>query len=452
MLKIDFLGAVGTVTGSKFLISSESNRILVDSGLFQGVKSLRLRNWNPFPVDAAKIDAVVLTHAHIDHSGYLPVLVKNGFRGPVYCTHPTADIGRILLLDSAKIQEEEAAYANRKGFTRHKPAQPLYTEEVARQACNRFKPVSFGEVVQVGEMQVRLAPGGHILGAACALISSGGRSVLFSGDIGRPSHPLMYTPDPSGRPDYVVMESTYGDRNHKPVALEEALGEVVRKTIGQKGVLLIPSFAVGRAQTIVYSLLTLFGRKEAPRAEVFMNSPMATNVTDVYLRHAKYHRLSEEATALMCGGITFVNSVEESKQLNRRSGPMVIISASGMLTGGRILHHLKAFAGSRKNTILLPGYQAPGTRGGLLVGGADRIKIHGRYVPVRAEVIQLDIFSAHGDQQELLKWVESIGHKPKRVFLVHGDPGATDALRLRLEEDLGLQVHVPEHRENVELP
>lgn len=450
-MKIEFLGAVGTVTGSKFLVSSGSSRLMVDSGLFQGVKALRLRNWNPLPINPEMIDAVVLTHAHIDHSGYLPVLVRNGFKGPIFCTPPTGEICEILLKDSAKLQVEAAAYANKKGFSRHKPARPLYDDKDAKQASSRLRHLPFGKEVSVGDLEVKFVPAGHILGASSVLVESKGKSILFSGDIGRPDDPLMFTPDPSTRPDWVVMESTYGGRLHKPGDPMEAIGDVLRKTIGRGGVLLIPSFAVGRAQTILHCLHTLMAAGKAPHAEIYMNSPMANNVTALYERYAKYHRLTKEETHVMCGSANFVRSVEESKALNRKRGPMVVISASGMLTGGRILHHLKAFAPDPKNTILLPGYQAPGTRGGLLVGGAKRIKIHGRYVEVGAEVVQLDMFSAHADQGELIQWVESIGHRPKEVFLVHGEPAACDTLRLRLQEDLKLSVQCPEDRQVVEM-
>jgi metallo-beta-lactamase family protein len=450
-MKITFLGGAGTVTGSKHLVSTESTRLLIDCGLFQGVKSLRQRNWKRFPVDLDTIDAVVLTHAHIDHSGFLPVVVRDGYRGPVYATPPTIDLCHILLPDSGRLKEEDAYYANKEGFTRHSPALPLYTEKDARRVGRSFEPLPFGEDIRVGDLTVRLSPAGHILGAASARVRSDGRSVLFSGDLGRRRELLMEAPDEPGNPDWVVMESTYGDRRHGSGDPFEVLAEVVRRIDERRGILLVPSLAVGRTQTLLYCLDRLFARGLAPRMDVYVNSPMATDVTELYEKHCAYHRLSKEECRTLFHHARFVNSVEESKSLNKKKGPAVIISASGMLTGGRVLHHLKAFAPDEKNVILLPSFQAPGTRGAALAGGAESVKVHGAYIPVRAEVVQLDLFSAHADQDGLLEWIGAADDAPEAVYLVHGEPQAADALRVRVEDSLGFEVEIPETGESVEL-
>ena len=451
-MEIRFLGGAGTVTGSKHLLTAGKAKVLVDCGMFQGLRRLRRLNWKPLPVDPRTIDAMVLTHAHIDHSGYLPVLVRDGFRGRVHCTEPTRELVEILLLDSAKIQEEEAEYANRKGFSKHKPAKPLYTADDARRAIARLETVPFEEDVPIGEgATLRMVQAGHILGAGHALLRAGGRSVLFSGDIGRPTDPLMFSPDPSTEPDYVVMESTYGARHHDEVDPPTAIARVARRTLERGGVLLIPSFAVGRAQLMLHCLHRIMERGEAPRVPIYINSPMATDVTELYVRYAKYHKLSRDETIAMCRAAKFVNTVQQSKDLNEKSGPMVIISASGMLSGGRVVHHLKRFGPEKETTILLPGFQAPGTRGHAIANGAKRVKVHGQFVKIAAEVEQLDMFSAHADQDELVRWIDSIGHRPRKVFLVHGAPEAADALRVCVETDLKLPAETPDLGETVSL-
>ena len=450
-MKLELLGAAGTVTGSKFLLSAGSTRVLVDCGLYQGLKQLRLRNWAPLPVDPASLDAVVLTHAHLDHSGSLPVLVKQGFRGPVYCTPPTADLCGILLPDSGHLHEEDARYANRKRFSKHDPALPLYTEEEAQAVLPQLRPVDFGETLTVGPLQVRLQPAGHILGAASAWLSDGRRSVLFSGDLGRCDDLLMKPPEPPGEPDWVVMESTYGDRKHAeldPIAL---VADVLTRTHARGGTLLVPAFAVGRAQTLLYCLHEAFRRELAPAVPVFVNSPMATDVTELYTRHIDYHRLSGEQCASVCDVASYTRSVDESRKLSALRGRMVILSASGMATGGRVLHHLKSVAPDEHNTILLPGFQAPGTRGDSLANGATSIKIHGEYVRVRAEVLRVDAFSAHADQSQLLDWVGRCKRPPRGVLLVHGEPRGADVLRRRIADVHGFPAHVAEYRETVEL-
>jgi len=450
-MKLTLLGAAGTVTGSKTLVESGGTRLLVDCGLFQGVKALRLRNWQSPPFDPATLDAVVLTHAHIDHSGYLPALVRDGFAGPIWCTPPTRALCGILLPDSAHIQEEDARYANARHFSRHAPALPLYTADDARAVLPRLQELPFGRAQRVGGLQFTLRPAGHILGAAGVLLEGDSRRVFFSGDVGPPNDLLMRPPVPPPACDLLVLESTYGDRRHGTADPVEVVAAILRRTIGRGGILLIPSFAVGRAQTLLYVLHEIFRRELVQRVPVFVNSPMADDVTALYERWPEYHRLSREGCAAVCDVAQYVRSVDESKELNQRWFPMVIISASGMATGGRVLHHLKALLPDRRNTILFPGFQAPGTRGGALVAGAEEVKIHGGWVPVRAEVVSFDQLSAHADGQQLLDWVATAEAPPRRVLLTHGEPAAADALRVRLAERLGLDVGVAEQGQVLEV-
>ncbi|MGH0038550.1 MAG: MBL fold metallo-hydrolase RNA specificity domain-containing protein [Myxococcota bacterium] len=446
-MEIRFLGAAGTVTGSKFLVSSGATRVLVDCGLYQGVKALRKRNWQPLPFAAGDLDAVLLTHAHLDHSGFLPRIVLEGFEGPVLCTAPTADLCRILLPDAGHIQEEDARYANRKHFSKHDPALPLYTEEQATECLERLHTVSPDTESTVGGLRFRMIPAGHILGASSILVSDDRASVLFSGDLGRRDDALMNPPAAPPACDHVVVESTYGDRVHERSDPVGIVAKVLERTVERGGILLIPSFAVGRAQTMLLALHEIFERRLAPRVDVFVNSPMATNVTELYRRYTDWHRLSPDHCNAVCDVATFVRSVDESRELAGRRKPCVIISASGMATGGRVLHHLKSLAPDPRNTILLPGFQAPGTRGASIAAGAESVKIHGRYVPIAAEVVQLDAFSAHADQPDLLAWLRSIPGEPRGVSVVHGEPASADALRLRIVDDLGLRARVPEFQE-----
>jgi len=451
-LKLTFLGGVGTVTGSKYLVEAKGQRLLVDCGLFQGYKQLRLRNWAPPPFDPRRIDAVLLTHAHIDHSGYFPLLAKQGFGGALWCTEATRDLAAILLPDAGHLQEEEAAYLNRHGKSKHKPALPLYSEDDAREALARIRGVGFGETLHLGDgVTARFAPAGHILGAASVLVEAGGSSVLFSGDLGRADDLVMLPAARGLAADTVVVESTYGDRLHDVGYPLERIGEVIRRTCDRGGVVVIPAFAVGRAQTLLYAIYRLRKANAIPDVPVFLNSPMAVDVTELYHRYRPQHRLSVEECAGTCKAAQIVRSPVESKALNLRRGPMVIISASGMATGGRVLHHLRAFAPDPKNTILLAGFQAGGTRGASIAAGAPQVKIHGEHVPIRAEVAQLDNLSAHADQQGLLDWLRGLGSPPKRVFVTHGEPGASDTLRRLIAERFGWQCTVPDYKEAFEL-
>jgi metallo-beta-lactamase family protein len=450
-MQLTFLGAAGTVTGSKYLLCTDSAKVLVDCGLYQGVKSLRLRNWKAIPVDAASLDCVVLTHAHIDHSGFLPALVRDGFRGPIYCTPPTHELCQILLPDAGRLQEEDARYANRKGFSKHRVALPLYTEEDAGEALRRFTSVPLGEWIEHGSVRFQLHRAGHILGAAGVSIRSNGRTLRFSGDLGRSDDLIMYPPDAAGPADWIVVESTYGDRNRTRTDPFEWIASTLRETIDRGGILLIPSFAVGRAQTVLFCLHEIFRNGLAPEVPVYVNSPMATSVTELFRHSDDYHRLTSQQCNAVCDIARYVRSVDDSRELASKRKPMVIISASGMATGGRVLHHLKALLPERRNTVLFPGFQAPGTRGASLVAGAESVKIHGGYVPVEAEIRQFDVLSAHADQGELLDWVGSCTKRPERVFVTHGEPVAADSLRRRIQDDLDFAAHVPEYLETIEL-
>jgi metallo-beta-lactamase family protein len=450
-MRISFLGAAGTVTGSRHLVVADSKQILVDCGLFQGLKALRLRNREPIPFDVASLDAVVLTHAHLDHTGFLPVLVKEGYSGPIYCTPPTADLVPILLADSGHLQEEDARWAAKKGYSRHESPEPLYTEEDARRVTPLLRPVPMGQDVDLGGVKLRYTLAGHILGAASATLGSREGTVLFSGDLGRTYDLLIPTPEPPQQADWVVLESTYGSREHPTIHPVEALALVLKRTARRGGILMIPAFSVGRSQLVLYALSQAFAAGLAPRVPVFLNSPMAIDVSELYLRHDGFHRLSEAETRAAFSVAEYTRTVEESKRLNQRNGPMVLLAGAGMLTGGRILHHLAAFAPDSRNTVLLTGHQAEGTRGADLRAGKPDVKIHGRTVPMRAEVATLDGLSGHADQSELMDWVGAAPSEPRKTFLVHGEPRESDALRLAAETRLGLKVQVAEDRRTVVL-
>lgn len=439
-MKLRFLGAAGTVTGSRTLLRCNDHSLLVDCGMFQGFKQLRLRNWQSLELDAMALDAVVLTHAHLDHSGWLPALVRDGFKGPVYCTRATAELLRILLPDSGRIQEEDAEYANRKGHTRHRPAKPMYTEADAWRAIELVEPVGWDDTVQVGPMKVSFTPAGHILGAASVRVEDADSSVLFSGDLGRRDDLLMRPPQAPPAADHVVLESTYGDRHHVDVDVLPALAEVVRRTAERGGMLLIPAFAVGRSQAVLFALHLLRERGEIPALPVYLDSPMAVDTTSLYLRHGRELRVPQDQLGAMRREVRFSRSLDQSKELNQVEGPGIIVSASGMLTGGRVLHHLARLGPAKRNTVLFVGYQAPGTRGGRLLGGERRVKIHGRYVKTHCEIARIDGFSAHADQQELLDWLASMPTPPRRVWLNHGESAAIDTLRQLVGERTGWPV------------
>ncbi|WP_341922258.1 MBL fold metallo-hydrolase [Polaromonas sp. YR568] len=451
-MKLTFLGAAGTVTGSKYLLEHAGRQILVDCGLFQGYKHLREMNWEPFPVDVSRLDCVILTHAHLDHSGALPLLLRNGYRGPIYTTPGTIDLCHLLLPDSARLQEEEAEYLNRHQASKHKPALPLYTEEDARHVLRYMQAVPFNETIEVVPgMQLSLRPAGHIIGAASAEIQAGGLTIVFSGDVGRDDDPIMRPPTPLGKADYLVIESTYGDRLHQPEDNEALLAEIIQRTAGRGGSVVIPAFAVGRAQTLLFLLSRLKARHAIPELPVFLDSPMAIDMTEIYHRHRKEHRLSPEECKGLCRVATMVRTSDESRALNKVRYPAVIISASGMATGGRVLHHLKRMAPDRRNTIVLVGYQAGGTRGARLATGEKSIRIFGEDVAVNAEVAMLRGMSAHADAGQLMRWMAAMPHAPRKVFLTHGEPGPADILRQRVDRELGWTAGVPRLGQTLEL-
>ena len=453
-MKLTFLGATGTVTGSKYLLEDGDKRILIDCGLFQGLKELRLRNWDDLPINPASVDAVILTHAHIDHSGYLPLFVKNGFTGPVYCSSGTADLCDILLPDSAYIHEEDANRANRHGYTKHTPALPLYNKEDAYAALEQIKPVSFGDEHPLSEfLSFRLHHAGHILGAACVSISDGQTNILFSGDLGRLSDPVMNPPAKIQDTDYLVLESTYGDRLHEEVDPLIQLENIIGQTAARGGTVVIPSFAVGRAQSLMYYIYKLKKDGRIPDLPVYLDSPMAISATKLLKEHSGDHRLSDALCAAVCSSVYYTQTVEQSKAIyNRNNGmPSIIISASGMATGGRILHHLKHFIGDPRNTILFAGYQAAGTRGDRLDKGETEIKIHGSMHKVRAEIDMLHNMSAHADYGEILQWLGNFREQPRKIFLTHGEPEASKALKAKIEETYDWRVFIPEHGQEEEL-
>jgi metallo-beta-lactamase family protein len=460
--RLSFHGAARTVTGSKYLLELDQQSVLIDAGLFQGLKELRQRNWEAPDFDPKAVDRVLLTHAHIDHIGFLPKLVRLGLRCPVVCTTATAELARILLLDSAEIHEEDARYANKKGFSKHKPALPLYSVEDAKQALKLLEPVRFGEKFEATSRVVGTFHGaGHILGAAHLelLIEAergAQRSLVFSGDIGRYDMPLHLDPKPRPRADVLVCESTYGNRDHDHEPLVDQLRGPLERAFRRRGTVLIPSFAVGRAQQLALVLRRLMASDQIQEVPVHIDSPMAVDATAIYSHHLDEHHLDADVFAdgrqvLFPDNIELVRTVDQSKALNNLAGPRIIISASGMLTGGRVLHHLKRLLGERNNLVIMAGYQAPGTRGRKLLEGTPTVRIHGIDIPVRAECLALGGLSAHADRGELMRWLRSNEHAPNQTFLTHGEPEAAFDLRERIARELGWNVDVPEMGEVVDL-
>ncbi len=425
---------------------------MIDCGLFQGLKVLRQRNWHPLPIEPNRIDSVVLTHAHIDHTGYLPLLVKNGFRGDVYATPATRALCGVLLPDSGHLQEEDADFANRHKFSRHHPALPLYTEKDAREALEYFTSVGFHKKVELSRhVSFQFLPAGHILGAAIVQFMVSGRLVTFSGDLGRPKSDIMKPPVPVRETDYLVIESTYGDRCHPKEDPKAVILEVISKALDRGGTVLIPAFAVGRAQQVLFLLKELKKSGALPDVPIYVNSPMATEATHIFRNLNGDLAITKEQFQAVFQVAKFVTTVEESKRVAAEKRPCIIISASGMATGGRVLHHLKLLAPDPKNLILFVGFQAAGTRGEALMGGADAVKIHGAKVPVRAEVKLIDTLSAHADVDEILEWLRKFQRAPKTTFITHGEPLASEALRKRIEEELHWECEVPDYLETFEL-
>ena len=451
-MKIKFLGATETVTGSKYLLEENRRRTLVDCGLFQGIKDLRLRNREPFAVPPSSIDSLVLTHAHLDHSGYIPALVRDGFKGRIHCTKATRELCEILLQDSGYLQEEEARYAQKRGYSKHHPAIPLYTAEDAKNSLSSFTSHDFGKEISLGAgVTAQFSKAGHILGASSVLLRSEKTSVLFSGDLGRTNDPILCDPAPPPAADYVVIESTYGDRRHPKESPRDRLAGIIRDTVSVGGVVLIPAFAVGRAQLLLYYLYELKKDGLIPDIPVYLNSPMSISATELFCDNRPEHKLTPDTCHLVCDIAKYVRSVEESKALNKKSGPMVIISANGMMTGGRIIHHLAEFGPKETTTIILPGYQAEGTRGRSLAQGTRVLRMFGADVTVRARVETIDGLSAHADSDGLINWLARIPSKPKKVFVTHGELNSANALRVRIEEELGFSCEVPKALQELEL-
>lgn len=445
-MDIQFLGAAQTVTGAKYLLNLGNTRLLVDCGLFQGFKEHRQRNWDALPFSVKDIDCVLLTHAHIDHTGYVPLLIKKGFQGPIYSSKGTRDLCNILLPDSGYLQEEEANLANRHGYSKHKPALPLYTQHDAQHAMQYFKPIEYHEKLLLNnQLSVRFLPAGHIIGASIIEITYKGSTIVFSGDLGRPHDVIMKPPTLIKSANYLVVESTYGNRLHEKESPSVKLAAIIKKTVARGGSIIIPSFAVGRAQSLLYLLSQLKKEGKIPNVPVFLDSPMAIKATDIFNANKQDHHLSPSQVSEFNEIATYVNTVEESKKIDNYFYPVIIISASGMVTGGRILHHIKLFANDPRNTILFAGFQAPGTRGDRIMQGEKLIKIHGTMVPIEAEIAMLDNISAHADYNEMLHWLSHIENSPKKVFITHGDLVAANALKEKIEETFHWPCIVPDY-------
>ena len=456
---IQFLGAAGTVTGSKHLLRAGDEQVLLDCGLFQGLKELRLRNWRALPVDVRALSAVVLSHAHVDHCGALPLLVRQGFKGPVYCTPGTADLLSIMLLDAAKLQEEEAAVANRHGYSKHHPALPLYTTEDAVRVLTRPAPRRRETAVAVSRgVAARLRHPGHILGAATVQIDLAAPSpcrVVYSGDLGRWDRPILCDPEMVEDADVVLVESTYGDRVHAPDPVS-GLARIVNETAERGGVLIVPAFAVGRTQELIWTIRELEEAKRIPVLPVYVDSPMASNVTQVYASHPEDHDvqmqvLSDAGRALSSHDFRMVRSVPDSRELVARKGAMIVIAGSGMATGGRVLHHLRRHLPDERATVLVSGYQAAGTRGRKLLEGAKTLRMFGEDVPVRCHVEALDGFSAHADRNDLMRWLRGFRRAPRMLHVVHGEPDAANALAELVRAELRWEVNVAQDGAEVAL-
>lgn len=443
-ITVRFLGAAGTVTGSKHLIEATGKRILIDCGLFQGLKELRLLNREPLPVPASTIDAVILTHGHLDHVGYLPLLVKQGFNGPIYATFPTIEITKLILADSARIQEEDAERANRGGWSKHKPALPLYTAKEAEAVFPLLTPVHPDEETEIGsDSSFRLRYNGHIIGAAFVELTIAGRTLVFSGDIGRPEDPLLFAPEKPEQADFLFIESTYGDRKHAEHP-KISLARAINQAIAKQGTILVPSFAVERTQLLMYYIWELIEEKTIPEIPVYMDSPMGTHVLDVFNNNGEWHRISPETANKIRNKIRIIRNFKQSEELAKDHTPKIIIAASGMATGGRILGWFEQYLGDATATILLVGYQGEGTRGRALLDGAKEIKLHGKFLEVKAEVTLIEGLSAHADSDELIDWMSKLKTKPGQVFIIHGEPEASKALKSRIEAIYQLPCIIPE--------
>jgi metallo-beta-lactamase family protein len=451
-VKIHFLGASQTVTGSKFLLVTQENTILIDCGMFQGLKELRENNWKDFPFDASSIDVILLTHGHLDHTGYLPRLVKQGFKGKIIGTAPTLAITEIILLDSAKIHEEEAERANKEGYSKHIPAKPFYTIKEAEMTLGLFKSEVQNEWIELTEnIKYRFRYNGHIIGATFIELDIFGKIFLFSGDIGREQDLLLFPPERPKWADYLFVESTYGNKLHPKESISDKLTELIKKSILQRGTLIIPSFAVERLQTLMFVLWKLYNENRIPNIPIFIDSPMGNNVLSIFDRFPQWHKLSPAQFRAMSNRMRIITSYKETWETIDNPRPKVIIAGSGMVTGGRVLTYLQQLIDVPTTTILLVGYQAEGTRGRQLLEGAQEIKFFGKYYQVKADVHHIESLSAHADQQGILKWISEIKNIPEKVFLIHGEPAAQEALRAKIESDFHWQVYRPKLYSNQEV-
>ncbi len=458
---LTFLGAARTVTGSRYLVEAAGRRVLVDCGMFQGLKELRLRNWADPPVPSASIDAVVLTHAHLDHVGMLPRLVAQGFKGRIFCTPGTQDLCSLVLPDAGRLQEDEAERANRGGYSRHKPARALFTEEQAVATLSRLQPVGYERPIPVGAgLEVEFIPTGHLLGAAYVRMrrtDGTGGTVLFGGDLGRYNRPILQDPSAGSAADVLLVESTYGDRVHPDDDENDKLAAIINETAAKRGKLIIPAFAIGRVEEVLYAVKKLEDARKVPALPVYLDSPMALEALKFYQRHAG--ELDDdiavrrgEVCAFCTARFTPVASAQESRAVVEREGPAIVISSSGMATGGRVLHHLAKGLADPRNTVLFVGFQAAGTRGRQLIEGSHEVKIHGQFVPVLARIDKLNGMSAHADASEIVRWLRTFPKPPSVTYLVHGEPAAQDALKLRLERELAWNVQIPRHGDRVPIP
>ena len=463
MATIQFLGATGTVTGAKFVLEVSGSRAMIDSGLFQGLKELRERNWEPIAVNPASIGWTLITHAHVDHTGYLPRLVRDGFTGPIYATSATADLMKIMLPDSGRLQEEDAEYANKKGFSKHKTVLPLYTEQDAKVALKQIRPVSYNQEIRLSKfLSARFIPAGHILGSSFVLatITEPARSpikVLFSGDVGRYDEPILNDPEPVEEADYLLVESTYGNRLHDSEDPKQQLADIINRTVELGGKVIIPAFAVGRAQLLVYYLRELEDERRIPVLPVAVDSPMAAAATRLYVRHKEDHDFDmqelarKNRNALATRNFRLVAGRNGSKAIGAESGPAIIISPAGMATGGRVLHHLARYLPDPASSVVLVGYQAAGTRGRRLQDGEQEVKIHGQVIPVRARVETIGGLSAHADSGEILRWLSGFKRPPRTTFLIHGEPESAEGLRDKIIAELGWNAVIPAYKQVVEL-
>lgn len=452
-ITVHFLGAAGTVTGSKFLIEALGKQIMVDCGMFQGLKELRLLNWDYPPIEPADIDAVILTHAHLDHCGYLPKLVKSGFKGRIHGTLPTLEVAEIILRDSARIHEEDAERANRRGYTKHSPAKPLYDEKDVEQTLPHFKAEPLDTWLTIDEnIRFRHRYNGHIIGATFVELEIGGKRLVFSGDIGRTHDLLMRAPSKPEEADIVFIESTYGNRVHPPDHSKEELAAVINRTIARAGTVIIPSFAVERTQSLMYLLWQLSSEGKIPNVPVYMDSPMGKNVLDVFIKYPEWHKLKPDLCDAVCGRIHRVKTVQETQAIVEDYHPKIVIAGSGMATGGRVLAYLEKHLEDELSTVLMVGYQAAGTRGRSLVEGEKQIKLHGKLLNVKAEIANIQSMSGHADSNELIDWLGALKKKPEKVFIIHGEPDAASEFKTKLKDQLQLDGYIPRLFEIVEIP